>query len=137
MARGGKRPGAGRKVGHVALDKQAAREVAVKFVAAHLLPILRSQLAAAIGTHKLMLRREDGTWRAATAADDVEKALNGDPSLYWIAPNPPNTQAASTLLGYGLDKPKEQEQEFKVTGDAIAVLARLDAWKRARRQEKT
>lgn len=119
MPRGGKRVGAGRKPGKDTLEKQAAREQTARFVKKHLTPLLRSQLAAALGTHKLMLRREDGTWRAATATDDIEKALNGDPNLYWIAPNPPNTQAASTLLAYGLDKPREQEQ-------AIAVDATLE-----------
>lgn len=117
MPRGGKRLGAGRKPGKDTLAKQAARDTAARFVAKYLTPLLRAQLAAALGTHKLMLRREDGTWRAATARDDIEKALNGDPNLYWIAPNPPNTQAASTLLAYGLDKPREQAQEHEHVGE--------------------
>ena len=97
------------------LDKQTAREVARQEITRHLIPLIRAHVVAAQGTIKLMLRAKDGTWRAATAADDIEKALNGDPDSYWFSPNQPNTGSLNTLLAYGLDKPREQ-QEIQVEG---------------------
>ena len=114
---GGARKGAGKPKGVVwpsTVAKAEAREQARQYVTAHLQPILESLLIAALGTRKLMLRREDGTWRESTAEDDIEKALNGDPDKYWIAPSPPSVPAASTLLAYGLDKPTEHV-ETKLT----------------------
>lgn len=130
---GGRRKGAGKPKGTLwpsTVAKGEAREQARQFVTAHLRPLLESQLAAALGTHKLMLRRDDGTWRPASDEDDVEKALNGDPTKFWIAPNPPNTQAANTLLAYALDKPTEHV-ETKVT-TAVADLSDDELKARAR-----
>ena len=122
MPRGGPRPNSGPKKGskHKAtIAKDEARELARQLITCRLQPMIEAQVAAAIGTHKLMLRKSDGTWRAATEEDDVEKALNGDPNMYWIAPNPPSTPAFNTLSAYALDKPKEQEQDIKVDGELV------------------
>jgi len=130
---GGARKGAGKPKGVLwpsTVAKVEAREQARQFVTSHLRPLLEAQLAAALGTHKLMLRRDDGTWRPASDEDDVEKALNGDPNKYWIAPNPPNTQAANTLLAYALDKPTEH-LEAKVT-TSVAELSDEELKARAR-----
>lgn len=83
--------------------------------------MLQAQVAKAIGTYKLMLRKPDGTWRAVTEDDDIEKALNGDPNMFWIAPTPPDTASFTALAGYALDKPTEHI-EAKVTS-SIADLS--------------
>ena len=97
------------------LAKEEAREVARKLITSRLKPMIDAQVAAAIGTSKLMLRNEDGTWRPATDADDIEAILNGDGNKYWIAPNPPSTAAFNTLMAYAIDKPQEPEQAISGT----------------------
>ena len=103
----------------------------------YLKPLVLAHLAKAIGTCKLMLRQKDGTWKQATADDDIEKALNGDPNMYWIATNQPDTQSFNTLLAYGLDKPKEQPQEVthSLSEDLAARLVAGRAHIKAKRLE--
>jgi hypothetical protein len=94
--------------------------------------MLEAQIAAVIGTKHLMLRNEDGTWRKATESDDIEKALNGDPNLYYIAISPSSTQAFNTLAAYALDKPKEQAQDVNL--NVTELGSRLDAAREAARK---
>ena len=92
--------------------------------------MVSAQVANAIGIMHLMLRNEDGTWRKATKADEIEKALNGDPNLYWISTKDPNVTAFSDLMNRALDKPKEQAQELKLTGE-VALVERKERLRRA------
>jgi len=137
---GGKRPGAGRPKGSGGAEAQAkalSRQYLAKTVKRYLRPLVHAHLAKAMGTCKLMLRQMDGTWRTVTTEDDIEKALNGDPNLYWIAPNQPDSQSFNTLLAYGLDKPKEQPQEVQhsIGEDLIERLAKGRQYARERLSE--
>lgn len=119
MARGGKRPGAGAPKGvkHAeTISKELAREAVRAVVQRHMTRMLQAQIANACGIMHLMLRNPDGTWAKASSEKQIEAALNGDPSLYWIATKDPSIQAFTDLANRALDKPKEQEQTLALTG---------------------
>lgn len=128
---GGKRPGGGKPKGvkwPSTVAKEAARELVRQEVTAHMQPMLRAQIAHAVGLSHLMLRNEDGTWSKAPAemsADEMLVVLNGDPTRYHIALKDPNVQAFTDLMNRALDKPKEQAQaiDLHVTGDLAAAIA--------------
>lgn len=134
MPRGGARPNTGPKKGskHAAtISKEQAREALRAVVQQHMGRMVSAQVANAVGIMHLMLRNSDGTWRKATKADEIEKALNGDPNLYWIATKDPNVQAFSDLMNRALDKPKEQEATINLTGEVTLVNRLLAGRKRA------
>lgn len=107
------------------IAKEQAREQLRIHVQKHVERMTQAQIANACGLMHLMLRNEDGTWRKATTEDDIEKALNGDPNMYWISTKDPNIQAYSDLLNRAHDKPKEQPQEVNL--NVTDLGARLDA----------
>lgn len=133
MPRGGKRKGAGKPKGYkhqATLDKIAAREVVRQFVTANLQPMLEAQLAHAIGLKYLIARdKKTGKFIRLTedaAASMLEKGDDGSRYLIEVWEKDPSVQAFTDLLNRALDKPKEQEQEIKVSGDAD-LIARLHA----------
>lgn len=119
MARGGKRPGAGKPKGykHVkTLDKLAAREFVRAFVTAHLQPMLEAQVAHATGLKYLVIRdKKTGKFQrvgealarqAQGSADEVIEVWEKDPSI----------AAFTDLANRCLDKPAEQEQAVALSG---------------------
>ena len=130
---GGARPGAGRPKGSYNLStisKIEAREYVRKMVTEQMESLVKAQMDHARGISHFMLRDpETGQFKRLTDPSEIEAALNapgaGEGSTYFIWVKDPSTQAFTDLMNRALDKPKEQEQELKLTGEAdlIALLS--------------
>jgi hypothetical protein len=123
--------GAGKPKGYkspATLDKIAAREAARVRITERMNEIIDAQVASAIGINHFFLRDELGQFRRITKVREIEEALNKPGAErgknFWIFTKDPNSLAARDMLAYAIDKPKEQVQEIKVTGDEeqIALL---------------
>lgn len=129
MPSGGKRPGAGRRLGSknkTTLDKEAARDVVRALVTAELGPLVQAQIANAKGLAHVFLRDpKTGQWSRVTDERAIEAALNAGQEHYWIFTKDPSIQAFTDLMNRVLDKPKEQALDMNVNTDA-ELLARLD-----------
>ena len=125
--RGGYRPNAGRKKGGrwpSTLEKIAARDAVRTFVIAHLRPMLEAQLAHAQGLKDLVVRdKKTGKFLRVTEAMAKAKLAKNE-EIIEVWEKDPSVQAFTDLMNRALDKPKEQEQEVKLTGseDLIAKL---------------
>jgi hypothetical protein len=112
------------------LDKIEAREAARKVITEALRPILDAHISSAKGIRQFVTRnKKTGKFEIVTSPERVAAALNSedeDSGEFWT--HAPNVPAASLLLGYALDKPKEQEQTINLRTD-VEVTERL---KRAR-----
>lgn len=131
---GGKRPGAGRPKGsknQATLTKEAAREALRQIVLQHMSDLVGSQIAAAKGIKYLVARnRVSGKFvRVTERAMKAILAGKGDAELEAIEvwQKDPSTQAFTDLMNRAVDKPKEQEQEIKLTGELTVVSERLAA----------
>lgn len=126
MARGGHRPGAGRKKGKVALDKLAARELVRERVTEALGPLVDAQIANATGL-KYLVTRDKHTGKFIRVTEAMAKQKTGDnEEIIEVWEKDPSVQAFTDLLNRALDKPKEQEQEIHLTGE-VALIERLTA----------
>lgn len=127
MAKGGKRPGAGRKKGtklQGTLDKLMAREFVRQRVTAALGPMIDSQIANALGVKYLVTRHKNsGKFIRVTEAMARVK-LGKDEEIIEVWEKDPSVQAFSDLVNRALDKPKEQEIEVKVSGE-VELVQRL------------
>lgn len=128
--RGGARPNSGPAKGtkyKPTLEKEALREVVRQKVAERLDPLLDAQLDNATGIRHFMVRGAGGKFERLTDPEQIAAALNADGaqegSTYWIYTKDPSVQAFTDLLNRLIDKPKEQEQEIKLTGEADLVAA--------------
>lgn len=134
MPRGGKRPGAGRKKGSKepqTIAKEQARELTRQLITARLQPLIEAQISNAQGI-KYLVVREKATGKFKRVAESVATALNPDEEVIEIWEKDPSVQAFTDLMNRALDKPKEQEQEIKLTGTLQVVDQRLmEARKRA------
>lgn len=124
MPRGGKRKGAGRKKGQNRIDKEMAREVIRDLVYAELEPLVTAQIANAKGI-KYVVVREKKTGKFLRVGEGGAK-LAAHEELIEVWEKDPSVQAFTDLLNRAIDKPKEQEQEIKVTG-ALELVSRLAA----------
>jgi len=95
-------------------------------VSAELDPLLDAQIANAKGIEYLVAR--DPKSGKFTPVED--KGRIADATEIWL--KQPNVQAFTDLLNRALDKPKEQEQEIKLTGDDALIAALLNGRKRAK-----
>lgn len=99
------------------LDKEQARELVRVTVTAQLGPLLDAQLANARGLRYLVVRdKNTGKFLRVTEAMARVK-LKGHEELVEVWEKDPNVSAFADLLNRALDKPKEQVQEIKLTGD--------------------
>lgn len=126
MPRGGKRPNSGPKKGTKyapTISKEQAREAVRQLVLKHMDRMLRSQIAHSIGIGHLYTRDKTGKFNKIENAADVDRLLTeGEEDRdYWIFTKDPSTQAFTDLMNRALDKPKEQEQEFKITGESDLI----------------
>lgn len=141
MPRGGKRPGAGKPKGtkHAStLSKEAAREAVRAVVTRHMDRMLRSQIAHSIGIGHLYTRDKSGKFNKIENEAEVDRLLTeGEEDRdYWIFTKDPSVQAFTDLMNRALDKPKEQEQEIKLTGEAELISKLLAGRKRAAEARK-
>jgi hypothetical protein len=134
MPRGGKRPGAGRPKGSKekgTLAKEAAREALRLIVTEHMREMAEAQIAAAKGTKYLVYRNKlGGEFRAVTKAMIDEGILEKENVTIEVWDKQPSTPAFTDLMNRALDKPKEQEQEVKITGEAELLALLIDGRKR-------
>lgn len=130
MARGGYRPGAGRKKDTTStrqervqrtIEKEALREQARRIIGPHLKRLLTAQIAHAEGLKYLVTRdKKTGKFVRVTEAMARHKSEQGGDALETIEvwEKDPSVHAFMALLDRLLDKPKEQEKEVRLTGEA-------------------
>lgn len=122
MGHGGKRLGAGRREGAKGkrtLEKEALRHHLLEVVAPELEDMLRAHVAHAKGMSRLVIRDKGGKYKPVT----TESAIAEANEIVLVQPSP---QSLTILLAYLLDRPKEQPQEIKVTGE-LTIIDRLQA----------
>lgn len=118
--KGGKRAGAGRPAGTrnpETISKEKAREALRQIVLREMSELLAGQIAHAKGLKYLVVRdRKTGKFLRVTEA--MAKAKSGDESdeeTIEVWEKDPSVQAFTDLMNRALDKPKEQEQEVKLS----------------------
>lgn len=128
MPRGGRRPNAGRKKKAETIDKEALRDVLRQMVCRSFGPLIRAQIVHALGVGHLYVRDAKGKYARIEDQKQIDALLTEgtEGEHYWIFAKDPSVQAFTDLMNRALDKPKEQEQEIKVSGavDVVAVLRR-------------
>lgn len=125
MPRGGYRPGAGRKKGPQTLEKEAMRTIVREQVAANLVPLIHAQIANAKGIHFLVVREKASGKFLRVGKGRAEK-LQPDEEIIEIWEKDPSVQAFTDLLNRAIDKPAEQPQELKLSGE-VSIVDRLQA----------
>lgn len=124
MPRGGKRPGAGAKPGskHAAtLTKEQARDALRQIVLREMDDLVGAQLANAKGLKHLVARNaKTGKFERVTPAM-LESAPDELHERIEVWEKDPSVQAFTDLMNRALDKPAEQAQELKLTGDVTLV----------------
>ncbi len=118
------------------LSKEAYRDILRQRVLRDMEPMVAAQIAHAQGISHFMLRDpKTGKFERLTDPDQIQAALNADDaeegSSYYIWTKDPSVQAFTDLMNRALDKPKEQEQEIKLSGDEPLIAALLKGRKRA------
>jgi hypothetical protein len=93
--------------------------------------LVSSQIAAAKGI-RFLVARNRATGKFVRVTETVMQALlaNGvdtELELVEVWQKDPSTQAFTDLMNRALDKPKEQEQEIKLTAELTVVSERLAA----------
>lgn len=143
MPRGGKREGAGKPKGtkHAStITKEQAREALRQIVLQKMERLVSAQLDNATGIRHFIVRGSGGKFERLTDPEQIEAALNADEAeegkTYWIYTKDPSVQAFTDLMNRALDKPKEQEQEIKLTGEADMIAALYAGRTRAARSRK-
>ncbi len=126
MARGGKREGAGAPKGHpnyLTADKVAMRAAARALIAPSMAAMIASQIANARGLSYLVYRdKETGRFERVKSIEDVDQEAN----TIEVWEKDPSVQAFTDLMNRLCDKPAEQVQELKLTGE-ISIVDRLQA----------
>lgn len=129
MARGGPRPGSGRKKGSKALDKEMARERLRMKVWEHWDPLIEAQIANAKGIKYLVARHKASGKFIPLTEDAAKRIINGeDPAheMVEVWEKDPSIHAFTDLMNRAIDRPAEQKQEVDVNLPGVeAVIARL------------
>jgi CRISPR/Cas system-associated endonuclease Cas1 len=118
---GGKRESAGKKKGNKwpsTLAKEAARELAREIITAGMKPILRAQMAHAVGIGHLYTRDKTGKFTRIESEARIDELLTQEREGrdYWIFAKDPSTQAFTDLMNRAIDEPKAAKMD--------AILAR-------------
>jgi hypothetical protein len=130
---GGKRKGAGKPKGVKwlsTLDKEQARAAVRSMVVAALAPLVEAQIENAKGI-KYLVVREKATGKFLRVGELRAGSLKPDEEIIEVWEKDPCVQAFTDLLNRAIDKPKEQEQEIKLTGEAELISKLLAGRKRA------
>jgi len=114
------------------ISKEQAREVVRQMVMEQMQPMLRAQIAHAQGIGHVFTRDKAGKFTKIEDAAQAEQLLTQgtEGTDYWIFMKDPSVQAFTDLMNRALDKPKEQEQEIRVTGELELVATRLLSWRK-------
>lgn len=129
MPRGGKRAGAGAKKGskHAStLSKEQAREALRQIVLREMDDLVASQIANAKGLKYLVVRRKStGKFERRVGAADPQ-THDPDTEIIEVWEKDPSVQAFTDLMNRAIDKPAEQPQELKLSGE-VNLVDRLHA----------
>lgn len=136
MGRGGRRAGAGAKKGskHAStLSKEAARDALRAIVLREMDALTAAQISNAKGIKFLVVRQKStGKFvRVTEAAARLREGEESDHEIIEVWEKDPSVQAFTDLMNRALDKPKEQEQEIKVSGEVTLIEKLLAGRKRA------
>lgn len=120
------------------LNKEAAREALRAVVMRHMDDMLRSQIAHAKGIGHLYTRDKGGKFTKVEGQAQIDQLLleGVEGEQYWIFAKDPSVQAFTDLMNRALDKPKEQEQEIKLTGEADMVASLMAGRQRVAARRK-
>lgn len=140
MARGGTRIG-GKPKGYKAaktLTKELAREALREIVMAHMVEMTAAQVAQSKGLKYLVTRdKKTGKFIRVTEAMAKQKSgLSENEEIIEVWEKDPSTPAYTDLMNRALDKPKEQEMEIKLTGEAEHIEKLLAGRQRAAEARK-
>lgn len=131
MGRGGKRSGSGLPKGYKfskTLEKEAAREFARQLITAGLKPLIQRQMVHALGIGHVYTRDKSGKFTKIEDQAHIDRLVTEgeEEKDYWLFSKDPSSHAFKELLDRALDKPKEQAQEVKITGE-LTLVDRLSA----------
>ncbi|HEX6038904.1 hypothetical protein [Longimicrobium sp.] len=128
MARGGRRPGAGRKPGNNGAEKEELRRLLRERVAVQWGPMIDAQIENAKGIKYLVVReKKTGKFVRVTEAMARAKAKLGDgEEEIEVWEKDPSVQAFTDLANRTIDRPAEQPLDVNVTGE-VNLVARLVA----------
>lgn len=132
MPRGGKRPNPGPKKGAKykgSLEKTALRHEYVRVQAAKFLEVMEAQHALATGVNVVGYRDKSGRFKLIESPEELAAAQTVG-EVIRVYTRQPNAQAQTDLLNRLLDKPAEQEQLVRVTGEVELVQRLLNGRKR-------
>jgi hypothetical protein len=124
MPRGGARPGAGRKKGKAMLDREIARTQLREMVIAANEPLVRAQIANAIGI-KYLVRRDDKGKFTPLSEDQFKEAFAKGEAVE-LYEKVPNVQAFDSLMDRTYDKPTQHvdmKADLTISGKADRILA--------------
>jgi hypothetical protein len=102
-----------------------ARQRLMEMVIASMDPMAEAQIKHAQGIKYLVKRSKAGGKFEKVSADTLEAALEGqdDGSLILeVWDKDPSVQAFTDLMNRALDKPKEQEQDLKISGELVITI---------------
>jgi hypothetical protein len=132
MPRGGKRPNPGPKKGTKyapTIAKEAARDALRQIVLREMDAMTAAQIAHAKGLNYLVARNKTtGKFEKVTEELLTKWQASPDdmPEIIEVWQKDPSIQAYTDLMNRAIDKPAEQLQEIKLTGE-INIVSRLHA----------
>lgn len=108
------------------LEKLEAREFVRQAVTNALAPMLRAQIANAMGIGHIFTRDKAGKYTKIEDEDEIDRLMveGVEGETHWIFKKDPSVQAFADLLNRAIDRPKEQEQDINIRGsiDVISIL---------------
>lgn len=124
MPRGGARPNSGPAKGTKyapTISKEQARDAIRQVVLTHMDDMLKAQIAHAKGIGHLYTRDKSGKFNKIEHQAQIDQLLaeGSEGEDYWIFSKDPSVQAFTDLMNRAFDKPKEQEQEVKLSGGLV------------------
>lgn len=103
--------------------KQQIRDYIQQRVAEELGPMLDAQIENAQGASQFVYREDNGRFKVIDDPDELQACIKQGRAIRLFT-RLPSVQAFSDLVNRAADKPKEQEQEVKLTG-TIDLVDRL------------
>ncbi len=131
MPRGGARPNSGPKKGtkygpqQETITKEQAREAVRTLVLEQMRPMIEAQFSRAKGL-KYLVTREKGSGKFIKVTEAMAQAFSesDEQPIIEVWEKAPCVQSWTDLMNRALDKPKDQEQEIKITGE-VELVQRL------------